>query len=433
MRDEIPLPKQTTDGERARAWVVLDLDPKKRGSLEQGLVALAARLQHLRVTATVVLAAAPPDWLRAALDERGIDIRVLDFRKPTLAILQFGRWLSVARPHLVHFHFIRAHSPLVLIAHAAGARVVVHDHITLGQPVAAGFEHGTTTKKLLRPLKRLRSATLGRFVDSRIAVSLFVAASVMDAEHFPSARIEVVPNGVDVTRFLKADPMALRWELKIGTRPVVGCVSRMAPEKGVDVLIRAVAAIGNDTALLIAGDGPDIDRCRRLARELGVVDRVHFLGLRDDVENVYAAADVVVMPSLWDEAFGLCVVEAMAAGKPVIVTDSGAMPELIGDGECGAVVAKGDPSALARAISALLDDPARAQSLGQAARQRALSVYPIERWVDGVIAAYGRLVPALKVSSKLISFAPPAAAAPRPEPQDTLVPNEALASRTSSA
>src|SRR5262245_25075582 len=117
---------------RRRVWVVLDLEPNKRGSLEQGLVALAGRLRQMRVDATFVFATPPVDWLQAALDERSTAIRVLDFRRPARATVQLARWLTSSRPDLVHFHFIRAYSPLVLLAHAAGARVVVHDHITLG-------------------------------------------------------------------------------------------------------------------------------------------------------------------------------------------------------------------------------------------------------------------------------------------------------------
>jgi glycosyltransferase involved in cell wall biosynthesis len=148
-----------------------------------------------------------------------------------------------------------------------------------------------------------------------------------------------------------------------------------------------------------------MEKCKQLAHDLGVSDRVYFLGLRDDVENVYAAANVVVMPSLWDEAFGLCVVEAMAAGRPVVVTDSGAMPEIIANGDCGAVVPKADDVAMAAAISALLDNPERAAKVGNAARQRAITMYPIEKWVDALIKAYSRLVPMIqRRDSVVVSF-----------------------------
>ena len=109
-----------------------------------------------------------------------------------------------------------------------------------------------------------------------------------------------------------------------------------------------------------------------LARAFGLADHVRFLGLRDDVERVFAAADVVVMPSLWDEAFGLVVVEAMAAARPVVVTASGAMPELVAGG-AGVVVPKRDEVAMAGAIGRLLDDDAGRTRMGQTARARAIT------------------------------------------------------------
>jgi len=389
---------------RTRLWIVLDLQANKRGSLEQGLAALAARLQDVHVDATFVFSDPPIEWLRAALDSYGVATRVLNFRKPMEAAFTFARWLRAEPPTLVHFHFVRAHSPLVLMAHAAGARVLVHDHMTLGQAVAGYPEHSERVKSILRPFKRLRGATIGRCVDSRLAVSVFVAASIMDAEFYPSERIEVVANGVDVSRFAGADPAALRAELKIGSRPMVACVSRLSREKGVHILIRAMAKLQHDVVLVIAGGGADTEYCRGLVNELGLADRVFFIGVRSDVENIYAAANVVVMPSLWDEAFGLCVVEAMATGRPVIVTDSGAMPELIGNGECGCVVPKGDEGTLAAAISELITHPAHANRLGAAGKQRALERYPIEKWVDGLLTAYSRHVSMARRKSAVISF-----------------------------
>jgi glycosyltransferase involved in cell wall biosynthesis len=276
--------------------------------------------------------------------------------------------------------------------------------MALGEAIPGYRKHSDRKKSILRPLKRFRGATLLRCVDARIAVSRFVAASVVDAEFYPLERIEVVPNGVDVGRFAAADPMALRWELGLGSRSMVACVSRVSHEKGVHILIQAFSTLPGDVVLVIAGDGPNTDYCKRLVAALGLADRVYFLGLRNDVENIYAAADLIAMPSLCDEAFGLSAVEAMAAGKPLVATNAGAMPEILADGECGELVPRNDETALATAISSLLANPARAKSLGEAARKRALENYPIEKWVDGVIGAYSRLVPAIHPSSTVFSF-----------------------------
>ncbi len=377
-------------------WLVLDLAPKKRGSMETQLVTLAARLAAVGARATFVFSNPVPAWLWPAFDATGARLLVLDFRKPAAAALRFARWLEHDRPALVHFHFVRAYSPLVAIAKAAGARVVVHDHITLGQPADPRTpERPAAARALLRLVKRARAAALNGLVDRRLAVSRFVADSVQCSEYTADARLAVVENGIELGRFARADGDGLRRELNAVGRRIVGCVSRMAPEKGVDVLIRAMALVRRDALLVLAGDGPDADACRALATSLGLGDHVRFFGLRDDVERVYAASDVMVTPSLWDEAFGLGVVEAMAAGKPVVVTASGAMPEIVAHGACGLVVPKRDEVAMAGAIGRLLDDDALRARMGQAARARAQAEYALPLWVERIMAEYAALVPSL--------------------------------------
>ena len=382
-------------------WLVLDLAPKKRGSMETELVTLAARLALARARATFVFSEAPPAWMQAALRACGTRTEVLDFRHPASAALTFSRMMEMARPDLVHFHFVRAYSPLVALARAAGARVILHDHITLGQPVRPDHpRRPAVTSLIVRGYKRARAAALNGFIDRRIAVSRFVADSARDHEFVTEDQLTVIENGIELSRFSAADGASLRAELRAGDgRKVVACVSRLAPEKGIDVLIRAMARVGRDALLILAGDGSELASCRALAVALGLGDHVRFLGLRDDVERVYAAADVVVMPSLWDEAFGLVVVEAMAAARPVVVTASGAMPEMVAGGR-GVVVPKRDEVALAGAIGRLLDDDAARARMGQAGRAFAVERFGLPVWVERVMAEYVALVPELLVTSR---------------------------------
>jgi glycosyltransferase involved in cell wall biosynthesis len=207
--------------------------------------------------------------------------------------------------------------------------------------------------------------------------------------------VALVEHGIDVARFAGASGAALRHQLGAGARPVIACVSRLAPEKGIDVLVHAHARLGRDALLVLVGDGPEMARCRALAFELGVAERVRFLGLRRDVPALLAACDLAVAPSLAPEGFGLSVVEAMAAGKPVVVSDAGAMPELIDRGRCGTVVPRGDAQALADAIGRLLDGPVFAAELGRAGRQRARERYSLERWLERTAELYASVVPAL--------------------------------------
>ena len=389
-----------TEASGRSVWLVLDLEAKKRGSLEEQLLALGRRLHDAGVSPTFVFASEPPDWLRAAYLDCGVHVRAVDFRRPLLATLQLGRWLRAARPALVHFHFVRAQTPIVAAARLCGARVIVHDHMALGVAFIDVRPRPPALQAAARAYKRARGALMNPLVDQRVAVSDFVARSVRDTEFVPDARLTVIEHGIDLGRFDAVDGARFRQELGAGDRPVVACVSRLAPEKGVDVLVRAHARLGRGALLVIAGDGPETERCRRLAEELGAADRVRFLGLVRDVPRVLGGCDVAVVPSLAPEAFGLAVVEAMAAGKPVVVSDAGALPDIIDHGRCGVVVPRGDAAAMADAIGRLLDGPVFAAQLGAAGRARARARHDLGGWVERVLALYARTLPSLgKVAS----------------------------------
>jgi glycosyltransferase involved in cell wall biosynthesis len=220
----------------------------------------------------------------------------------------------------------------------------------------------------------------------RLAERLVLAAA--DAAYVPSgevshvlrakgyaAPLEVIPLGVDLERFKHASAAALDQP-----RPRVGFLGRLEPVKGVDVLIEAAARLRAEASVVIAGDGPEHARLRRVALERGVAERVGFLGQVDysDVPAFLKALDVLVLPSvslppLHTEQFGRVLVEAMAAGVPVVGSSSGAIPEVIGD--AGLVVPEGDPGALASALDRLLADAALRSTLVARASQRVASQY----------------------------------------------------------
>lgn len=381
---------------RPAVWLVLDFEPGTRGSLETELVTLAARLSLGGARATFVFSRPAPAWMAAALAGCGAETRVLDFRRPAAAVLAFSRLMEAARPALVHFHFVRAHSPLVAIARAAGARVILHDHVAPPAPA----RRRAVRSLFARGYQRARAAALHGFVDRRIAVSRFVAERVRAAEHVAVGKLTVVEPGVELSRFAAGDGAPLRAELRAGAgRKIVACVSPLGADKGIDVLIAAMARVGRDALLVIAGDGPEAGVCRARATALALRDHVRFVGRRDDVERVYAAADIVVMPSLSDEPEGLAVVEAMASSRPVVVTAAGALPELVAGG-VGVVVPKRDEVALSGAIGRLLDDDALRARMGDKARAQALARFSLPVWVERIMTEYAALCPALASTAR---------------------------------
>ena len=369
---------------RGGIWLVLHLDAKKRGSMEQQLVALARRLKTEAIPATMVFAAEPAPFPGRELRAAGVDVRAVDFARPARALASLVAWFTADRPALVHFHFIGPYSRYVRAARWSGARVLVHEHLC---PAVSPGIRGA--------LKRARSAVLNPFVDLRVAVSRFVAAAATQAYALPPERVVVIENGIDLERFRGVDGARVRRELGLGDLPLLLCVARMDAEKGSETLLRAMPLVARGAHLAFAGEGPRLAEWTELAARLGVAHRVHFLGLRNDVDELMAASTVVVVPSEYEEAFGLAVVEAMASSRPVVVTRSGAMPQLLGD--AGIVVPKRDPEAMASAVNRLLNDAALAARLGHLGRARAERNFSMEAYVDRTLAVYGRVLRTLRV------------------------------------
>lgn len=361
-------------------WLILDMHAKKRGSLEQLLVQLAASLRERHIPATFVFARAPAAYPGDALRGLGVEVRALPFDKPLRAALQLQRWFAARPPAVAHYHFLRAYSPLLWPAKLAGAKIAVHERLA----------YRSAQGPLGEGVKRLRARLMNGIVDLRVPVSGCVARSIRAVDYVREEQIHVVENGVDLTRFDGVDGGSLREELGLGRRPVLACVARLTPgdDKGVGTAIRALAQVRPDACLLVVGEG-DQRPWKALAQRWRVEGRVLFLGMRNDVERVMAASDAVVVPSHVEEAFGLTVVEAMASSKPVIVSDAGAMAEVAGDG--GLVVPRRDAEALAVAIDRVLRDELLARRLAAAGRRRAESRYGLDAYVERILEMYRKL------------------------------------------
>src|SRR5207244_6408603 len=160
---------------------------------------------------------------------------------------------------------------------------------------------------------------------------------------------------------------------------VLLAVCRLEPQKGLDIAVRALPDIRtrHPTAeLVVLGEGPQRSDLEELAANLEVP--VHLLGRVPDVAAWLQRADVLVHPARW-EGFGLALLEAMLASKPVVATSVSSIPEIVVDGETGVLVPPEDAAALAEAVSCLLDDPARAEALGRAGLERACAEFSVER------------------------------------------------------
>lgn len=257
-------------------------------------------------------------------------------------------------------------------------------------------EHGRHYPDLVSPLRRaVNRLFLDPLADAVTAVSRFSARSLTNIDGFAGHRIEIIQNGIDLSRFeKKQDRSRLRERLGLEPRRrYIANVGRLHPDKDQATLLHAfqdVAAGCSDVDLLIVGEGPLCQELDELACKLRIESRVHFLGVRHDVPDILQAVDLFALTSV-TEAASLTLLEAMAAKLPVVVTNVGGNPEMVRDGVEGILVPRGQSSAIAAAILQLLANPAKARAMGQAGLERVGEHYRIESAIERYYSLYARL------------------------------------------
>jgi len=254
----------------------------------------------------------------------------------------------------------------------------------------------TSTRASLEYLPRAAwwlDRVTARWCQCIIAVSRGTADFVVQKEKIPEGKVVLVPNGVDLEHYRPGDRAAARatWAISDGAF-VVASIGRLHLQKGHRFLLEAIRRIREDIpglVCLIAGEGPLRDELARYANALGVADCCYFLGVVSDPRNVYDAADVTVLPSLY-EGMPNVVLEAMAMACPVVATQVEGTVDLVRPGETGLLVPPGDAVALAEGLKALAADPERRRTMGARSRERAAAHHSIDKMVASVEALYSR-------------------------------------------
>ena len=339
------------------------------GGAEEALLMLIENLDRAAWRPTLLLGGPTPP---TALGERAAALEVPVRAVPATPLGLRGasrvpglaRWLARERPDVFHAQLtwlLGAKWPLTAAVLARVPAVVATVQLIMDEEV----DHASIAQL------RLLARRVGRY----LAVSRDIAGQLRARLHLPEDKVEVVYNAVDSARFAAVDGRGLRAQLTAGEdRPVILTGARLDAQKGHPVLLEAAAQVP-EAVFALAGAGPERAALERRAAELGVADRVLFLGHRDDVPELLAACDVFALPSLY-EGSSLALLEAMAAGRPVVGSAVPGTDELIADGRTGVLVAPGDPSALANALQRLLSDPELRAALGARARERAREFSP---------------------------------------------------------
>lgn len=305
------------------------------------------------------------------------------------ALMRIVRLLQRVRPHIVHTHTAKAGTLGRLAAWLCRVPVVVHTY------------HGHVLQGYFSPAKARLFLTierwLGRRTDRLLAVSKRVRHELLDLGIGHPDRFEVLPLGLDLDRFLDAE--ARRGELRgelgyTGREVLVGIVARLVPIKAHEMFLNVAAALAQrlpDIRFIVVGDGERRAALQALAGQLGIGERVRFLGWRRDLERVYADLDAVVLTSR-NEGSPVSLIEAMAAGRPVVATRVGGVPDLVEDGLNGLLVAADDVAAMARALVDVLTSPDRGRGMGEAGRKRVYPAFRAQRLITDVDRLYGQLL-----------------------------------------
>jgi glycosyltransferase involved in cell wall biosynthesis len=331
--------------------------------------------------------------LLPALAERGLEPVFVGLDDPAWNPRDFYDALTVPAVRLLAPRDV---DPLLLAKLVRGLRAdVVHTHLVHADVYGglAATLRGTTlvsTKHNDDPFRtgafRFVERGLARLADRVVTISDSLRRFTVERVGVPASKVETIHYGLD------APPVS--W----GENPpdsvpaaarIVLSVSRLTQQKGIDIAVRALAELPEDTVLVVLGEGPERAALEALAQDVGVAGRVFLPGRVPDVAAWLRRASVYVQPSRW-EGFGLAVLEAMVCGLPVVATRVSSLPELVADGDTGFLVPADDSAALAGATVRALAE----STLGQAGRERARSEFSVWRMADRTAALYDSLLSA---------------------------------------
>jgi glycosyltransferase involved in cell wall biosynthesis len=366
--------------------VVISLDA---GGLERIVLGLV-RFARARGHEPSVLCLERPGTLAAQVEAIGVPLLCAG-KRPGLrygTIEKIRELLRRLKPDVVHTHQMGA----LLYAGPAARREKV--------PVVVHTEHGNhiANQRAWSGVIRTRSLlyVAGSFAERFFCVSENIRDTVSAYRTVPKQKVGVVLNGIDTAAFDSAgDREWLRQQLGIPHHcPVIGTVGRLNEVKRQDLLIRGFANVANREPaphLLLVGDGPELQALRQLAADLGLSDRVHFAGYQAQPEHYLHLMDIFTLTSRL-EGMPLAILEAWAAGRPVIASRVGGVPAIITEGETGILFDSGDEAALTQAMSRLLANPNEGWRLGEAGRAYVRSQFDLQVMAESYERHYRELL-----------------------------------------
>jgi glycosyltransferase involved in cell wall biosynthesis len=368
---------------------VLDLSPRKLGSIEEYLAVLSSEIRKIGGTSIVAAASAPSPDVAEVFRQSGVIHEVVSFgKKPTRTAEDLTAILKKYAPHIVHFHFVPFSSPLLALPKSPCSRIFVSEHISVEPVPRSPF--------VLRLAAFARNAWQCRKVTRFITPSDYSRNHIIQDCFIPPRRTVTIHNGVNLSRHAPGRNEPIDIRARYGIPPgdkIIIHIAYAHKYKGIDDFVRSALVLKERKIAfryLVVGDGDSMPEYRALAKELCCDDRITFTGMADGtmVNSLLAQCDVSTLACTWGEAFSLIVLESMARGKAIVATAVGGTPEAIIDGESSLLVPPWNWRKFGEAICRVLEDDDLRTRLGASARARAEKLFDINRWVMRTLALY---------------------------------------------
>ncbi|MBZ5515138.1 MAG: glycosyltransferase family 4 protein [Acidobacteriia bacterium] len=356
------------------------------GGAETVLLQLASQVDPGRFRSLALLSS--EKWLRQQLVKRGIETALVDsrawydFRLPKA----MAKLIRQEKVDLIHSHLPDQNFYSCLVGRLTGTKTIVTYHGAPRLSRGNRFRRG------------VKSCVVRHSAAAVVVVSDYLR-TLFEAAGFPAEKIVRIYNGVDVDRFSQPQEGGVRAELGLGANTkLVGMVANLRQSKGYEYFIRAARQITDcipEARCVAVGelDKTIAGRMRELIRQLNLEERFFLLGFRSDIPQILGDLNVFVLSST-DEGLSIATIEAMAAGKPVVVTRSGGPEEIVQDGETGFLVPSADPQALATRVCEILRYPGLGAQLGARARSEVERRFTLSKMISEYEALYARCLEA---------------------------------------
>jgi len=329
----------------------------------------------------VILATPPDTGIYARASAAGIETVPVGMGRSGFVggVFKLVRIIKANKVSVINTHSSRDSWMGSIAGRVAGAKVIRTRHISsaLKTDVMTRFVYGPLCDGVI---------TTGEFIKGQLVGDLGLAPD----------KIRSIPTGIDVDRFGSADGKVVRSELGIATdETIIGTAAALRSWKGHEFAVKAMPRVLEKfpgARLVLAGEGPMRPYIENWVDELGLGGKVFLLGLRDDVDKVIGAFDVSLLASYASEGIPQFVLQSMAAGKPVIGTRVGGIPEVVEDGVNGLLVPPKDPDAIADAVIGLLGEPAKVRRMGEAGRSMATARHTSDIMLDDIEKLYEEIL-----------------------------------------